>query len=407
MSRDGNGNYFLPAGQPVTTGTTIDSTVFNLAMSDIRDALTQSLSKDGQTTPTANLPMGGNRHTGVSDATVATQYASAKQVQNGSLNTASSVSNVVDAYAASISPAIALYTDGMRIVLTPTVTNTTTAPTLSLNGLGAKAITKENNIACVAGDLVLNVAADLVYTSQGSGSFLLLNPQKITGARITATIPDASHSANVPLKNAANIFVATQTIQNAGNALVLNGTAGFNTMLLRASTTASNSFGASIWAGTNASDICLDVGNAANTLNFLRILGDGTISSAGTVFTPSSGTFSITASGDATVTVVLSYFRIGPLIWIYSNADLLGAYSGSGGVVAFNLSSLPSSLRPTTSQTYVVTPKYQPASFSINSLGSAIINSTGVINLQFVSVTGSAGTQVGFAKGIYMHYILQ
>lgn len=57
--RNGAGTYVLPAGNPVVTNTTISSTWANNTLSDIAGALTQSLSKDGQTVPTANLPMGG------------------------------------------------------------------------------------------------------------------------------------------------------------------------------------------------------------------------------------------------------------------------------------------------------------------------------------------------------------
>ena len=60
MSRNGSGTYSLPAGNPVTGGTTITSTWANNTLSDIASALTQSLSIDGQTTMTGTLPMGGN-----------------------------------------------------------------------------------------------------------------------------------------------------------------------------------------------------------------------------------------------------------------------------------------------------------------------------------------------------------
>lgn len=69
MSRDGSGNYSLPAGNPVVTGTTISSTWANNTLADIESALTASIAKDGQTTPSANLPMGGYVHTGLGAGT--------------------------------------------------------------------------------------------------------------------------------------------------------------------------------------------------------------------------------------------------------------------------------------------------------------------------------------------------
>lgn len=74
MARNGSGTYNLPAGNPVVTNTTISSTWANSTLSDIATALTQSLAKDGQTVPTANLPMGGYKHTGAGDAVGAGQY---------------------------------------------------------------------------------------------------------------------------------------------------------------------------------------------------------------------------------------------------------------------------------------------------------------------------------------------
>jgi hypothetical protein len=71
MSRNGTGTYTLPAGNPVVTGTTISSTWANNTLSDIATALTQSLAKDGQTVPTANIPLGGFKITGLGAPTTA------------------------------------------------------------------------------------------------------------------------------------------------------------------------------------------------------------------------------------------------------------------------------------------------------------------------------------------------
>ena len=55
MSRNGNGQFTLVAGNPVVTGTTISSTWANNTLSDIANALTQSIAADGQTTITGPL----------------------------------------------------------------------------------------------------------------------------------------------------------------------------------------------------------------------------------------------------------------------------------------------------------------------------------------------------------------
>jgi hypothetical protein len=78
VSRDGSGTYSLPQAAFVA-GTTIESAKVNSDFSDIASALTASLAKDGQTVPTANLPMGGFKHTGVAVGTADTDYATLAQ----------------------------------------------------------------------------------------------------------------------------------------------------------------------------------------------------------------------------------------------------------------------------------------------------------------------------------------
>jgi len=55
MSRNGNGTYNLPAGNPVVTGTTISSTWANNTLADMANAITGSIAADGQTPITGAL----------------------------------------------------------------------------------------------------------------------------------------------------------------------------------------------------------------------------------------------------------------------------------------------------------------------------------------------------------------
>jgi len=70
MSRNGSGQYNLPAGNPVVTGTTISSAWANTTLSDIASALTNSVASDGQTPVTGNIAMGGNKLTGLGQGSV-------------------------------------------------------------------------------------------------------------------------------------------------------------------------------------------------------------------------------------------------------------------------------------------------------------------------------------------------
>ena len=69
MSRNGSGTYSLPVNSwnPATNGVSATPADWQSLIDDVEAALTQSVSKDGQTTMTGNLPMGGFKLTGLAD----------------------------------------------------------------------------------------------------------------------------------------------------------------------------------------------------------------------------------------------------------------------------------------------------------------------------------------------------
>ena len=71
MPFNGSGTYSLPSGNPVVTNTPISSTVLNATTSDIATALTNCVTRDGQSPPTAPLPMGNQKITGLAKGTAA------------------------------------------------------------------------------------------------------------------------------------------------------------------------------------------------------------------------------------------------------------------------------------------------------------------------------------------------
>lgn len=79
MARNGSGTYNR-AVSPYTAGTTITAATVNSEMDDMAAALTQSLSRDGQSPPTANLPMGNFRITELANAIASTDAAPLGQV---------------------------------------------------------------------------------------------------------------------------------------------------------------------------------------------------------------------------------------------------------------------------------------------------------------------------------------
>lgn len=96
------------------------------------------ITKDGQNAATGNLPMGGNRHTNVGNATARNEYATLGQLQDraGSYVVTTGSSN---AYIAALSPAITAYTTGLEVSINANFTNTGAA-TININSLGTKNI---------------------------------------------------------------------------------------------------------------------------------------------------------------------------------------------------------------------------------------------------------------------------
>ena len=211
MSRDGSGSYSLPAGQPVVTGTVISSTVFNTFASDVASALTASIAKDGQTTPTADLPMGTFKHTGVGNGSARTHYPAIGQIQDDTLKILSGVANT-NGITGSLTPAITTYATGMMVVFKPIGANSA-AVTIAINGLTAKSITKFGATALVAGDLATDVPAFIIYDG---AAFQLLNPQTVVSALnasnlTSGTVPDARFPATLPAASGVNLTALNGT----------------------------------------------------------------------------------------------------------------------------------------------------------------------------------------------------
>jgi hypothetical protein len=94
MPFNGAGTFTLVTGNPVVTGTVISSTIHNNTNNDFASGLTNCVTRDGQSAPSGNLPMGGFKHTGAADATANGQYLTYGQgVRLDQLADTSSASN--------------------------------------------------------------------------------------------------------------------------------------------------------------------------------------------------------------------------------------------------------------------------------------------------------------------------
>ena len=144
---------------------------------DISTALENCLTRDGQNSPSANLPMNNLHHTGVSNATGLTQYAAADQVVKGTLLHAATASAAgTDTYAVSLSVSPGSYSRGQVFSFIPDVANTG-ACSVNFNSIGA------GNIKLINGndpyDGAIQISKDVVVRYDGT-NFILMNPYNFT-----------------------------------------------------------------------------------------------------------------------------------------------------------------------------------------------------------------------------------
>lgn len=103
---------------------------------DMADGLTNCVTRDGQSPPTANLPMGGFILTGLGLGTARTTSIRLDQVQDGTVINAGTFGGAATALTATLSPAITSYAARMRIVGTA-ASSVTGAATIQLNGISS------------------------------------------------------------------------------------------------------------------------------------------------------------------------------------------------------------------------------------------------------------------------------
>ena len=162
MSFNGSGTFLInTAGQPVVAGTVISSTAFNALTADLATGLSTAITKDGQTTVTANIPMSTYKFTGLGVGSAATDSANLSQVQSTVTKLLTSVSGT-DTITAVGAPVVAAYAAGQMFYFVATGDNTG-AVTLNIDALGAKAVTRDGSVALAAGDIKSGEVVVVVY----------------------------------------------------------------------------------------------------------------------------------------------------------------------------------------------------------------------------------------------------
>jgi hypothetical protein len=210
-----SGTYSPPAGQPVVTGTTISSTVFNTLVADIGNELTNSIPRDGTAPPTANVPMGNYKLTGLAAGTVAgdsVRYEQVLLLAGGTVTGATTFSETVSLSTAAINEARS----------TVVATATTTPMWDAANGnvqdwTGTPTITNLPAAPQAGARRTVYPAAGTIFTDnanidvQGDSNYTVVAGDKVYIEALTTT----TFKVFVERKSAQPIFVARNNVSQS------------------------------------------------------------------------------------------------------------------------------------------------------------------------------------------------
>jgi len=232
MSYNGSGTFVInTAGQPVLTGTTISSTAFNTLTADLATGLTTALTKDGQTTPTADITMGAFKIVSLAAGTVASDAARLDQVQGGT-STYITVTGT-DTITGTVLPALAAYAAGNQFSFVVANTNTA-AVTINIDGMGAKAITRTGSTALVAGDMVAGQAVEIIYDGT---RFQLINGNSFTNVKVSGTLAVTGVATFTAQPIASSLTASLPIFTDASKGLVSNTMTGTGSVVMSTSPT--------------------------------------------------------------------------------------------------------------------------------------------------------------------------
>jgi hypothetical protein len=214
MPFDGNGTFSLPSpAYPAVAGQTILSERRNELDSGFAAGLSNCLTRDGQSAPSAAIPMGGQRLTNLGAAAAAGDALNVNDLVSNRLVYLTSVAgtNTITGTA----PILAAYTIGQSFEFIPANTNTG-AVTLNINGLGAKSVVSEGTTDVVGGDLRAGRAVRVLYDG---ARFVLVNFSSIattaeiqTGTNDTKMLTPAGLRAGMIVTNAFVGMPGTATV---------------------------------------------------------------------------------------------------------------------------------------------------------------------------------------------------
>lgn len=234
----------------------------------IATGLSNCITKDGQTTISANIPFSTYKLTGLGSGTARTDAINVGQVQDNQFLYLGTTSGSADAYTLAPSPAITAYTATQQFTAKINATNLTTTPYLQVSSIANPTTTAvikklsatKTEIAVEASDLLINGIYDFKRNS-ANDAWIVLNPEKSYYNLINATKATTTTQGVAFLSNPITIAFNGTTQMDIGAGIV-NYDNGSGQLLCTASTKTLQSSGA--WtAGTGQNG--LDTGARANS----------------------------------------------------------------------------------------------------------------------------------------------
>lgn len=167
MPFNGSGVYTAPSlpgsFNPAQVGGNATPTDWNTLLQDIQTALSTTVTRDGQSTITANIPMNSHKLTGLANGSNLQDSVAVSQVQQGALEYAT-VGGTGDAVTLTLSPVPSALVVGQAIRFIVGTTNTT-GVTLNVNSLGAGDLKWPDGSALTAGQLVAGSMVEVLVKS--------------------------------------------------------------------------------------------------------------------------------------------------------------------------------------------------------------------------------------------------
>jgi len=158
MPFDGAGNFTRLYDWTDDAAAAVDITAsrFDDEMDGMVTGMELAVLRDGQNSPTADLPMATQKHTNVGNAAARNQYAAAGQVQDNALQYGGTSGGTANAQTLSPTPAITSYATGSKWLFKVGAGLTNTgATTMQISGIASpKNIYSFDGVALVGGELV-------------------------------------------------------------------------------------------------------------------------------------------------------------------------------------------------------------------------------------------------------------